>query len=41
MEGITLIFAGNVWQTLPVVQRGTQSDQINASLKSSTIWSKI
>jgi len=41
MEGITLVFTGNFRQTLPVVPRGTQFDQINASLKSSKIWSKV
>jgi hypothetical protein len=38
MGGITLVFAGDFRQTLPVV---TRSDQINASLKSSTIWLKV
>ncbi|XP_060855199.1 ATP-dependent DNA helicase pif1-like [Metopolophium dirhodum] len=41
MGGITLVFAGDFRQTLPVVPRGTRSDQINASLKSSTIWLKV
>jgi ATP-dependent DNA helicase PIF1 len=41
MGGITLVFAGDFRQTLPVVPRGTRSDQINVSLKSSTIWLKV
>jgi len=39
--GITLVFTGDFRQTLPAVPRGTRSDQINASLKLSTIWSKV
>lgn len=37
MEGITLVFAGYFRQKLPVMPKWTRSDQINASLKSSTI----
>lgn len=38
---IVLIFTGHFRQALRVVSRGTQSGQINVSLKSYTIWSKV
>lgn len=41
MRGITLVFAGDFRQTLPVVPSGIRSNQINASLKSFTVWSKV
>ena len=34
MGGITVLLAGDFRQTLPVVQRGTRADEINACLKS-------
>lgn len=41
MGRATLVFARDFRQTLPVVSRRTRSDQINASLKSFTIWLKV
>lgn len=38
MGGLTSVFTGDFRQILLVIPRGTRSDQINASLKSSTIW---
>lgn len=41
MGGITVLFCGDFRQTLPVVPRGTRTDEINACLKSSTLWPHI
>lgn len=36
--GITIILSGDFRQTLPVVARGTPTDEINACLKRSSLW---
>lgn len=38
MGGALLLLAGDFRQTLPVIQRGTAADEINACLKSSYLW---
>lgn len=41
MGGIIVMFAGDFRQILPVVPRGTKSDDINACLKTSYLWSNV
>lgn len=41
MGGVTLVFAGDFRQTLPIVPRGTRADQMNACLKNSYLWHHI
>ena len=41
MGGVTVLLAGDFRQTLPVVQRGTRADEVNACLKSSVLWPHI
>ncbi|GBP66856.1 ATP-dependent DNA helicase pif1 [Eumeta japonica] len=38
MGGITVMFAGDFRQTLPVIVRGTRADIVKACLKSSPLW---
>ena len=38
MGGITCLFSGDFRQTLPVIAKGTRSDEVHACLKSSYIW---
>ncbi|GFU91509.1 ATP-dependent DNA helicase [Trichonephila clavipes] len=37
MEGIVVLLAGDFRQTLPVIQRGTQANEIRACIKSSNL----
>ncbi|XP_022182680.1 uncharacterized protein LOC111042398 [Myzus persicae] len=39
--GVVILFAGDLSQILPVVSKGTKSDEINAYLNSSYLWSYI
>lgn len=41
MVGMTVLLAGDFRQTLTVVPRGTQADEVKACLKSSYLWPKI
>ncbi|KAG2457947.1 PIF1 helicase, partial [Polypterus senegalus] len=41
MGGLTVLLAGDFHQTLPVVPRGTRTDEVKASLKSSYLWPQI
>lgn len=41
MGGIILFLAGDFRQTLPIIQRGTRADQVNASLKKSFLWRQV
>jgi hypothetical protein len=41
MGGMTVLLAGDIRQTLPVVQRGTRADELKAWLKSSYLWPKV
>ncbi|XP_044019694.1 ATP-dependent DNA helicase pif1-like [Aphidius gifuensis] len=41
MGGVVVLFAGDFRQILPVVPKGSKSDEINACLKSSYLWSSI
>ena len=41
MGGITVVLAGDFRQTLPVITRGTQADELRASLKSSYLWDHV
>ncbi|UYV66707.1 hypothetical protein LAZ67_4002638 [Cordylochernes scorpioides] len=41
MGGLVVLLAGDFRQTLPVVTRGTPTDELNACLKSSYLWSHI
>ncbi|XP_060801784.1 uncharacterized protein LOC132902069 [Amyelois transitella] len=38
MGGMIVLLAGDFRQTLPVITRGTQADEINACLKASALW---
>jgi hypothetical protein len=39
--GLTVLFGGDFWQTLPVIQRGSQEEIVNASVCKSRIWRHI
>lgn len=41
MGGIVLVLAGDFRQTLPVISRSTPADELNACLKSSSIWRHV
>ena len=41
MGGITVLFCGDFRQTLPVIPRGTRTDEVRACLKSSHLWHYI
>lgn len=42
MGGVVVLLAGDFRQTLPVIERGTAADEINACLKSSYyVWTKV
>jgi len=41
MGGITMVLAGDFRQTLPVIPKGTKTDEIKACLKSSSLWQKV
>jgi hypothetical protein len=41
MGGVTVLFAGDFRQTLPVIPRGTRTYEVNARLKSSYLWPQI
>ena len=41
MGGMVVLLAGDFRQTLPVIQRGTPADEIQACLKSSSLWSRV
>jgi ATP-dependent exoDNAse (exonuclease V), alpha subunit - helicase superfamily I member len=41
MGGMVVLLAGDFRQTLPVIQRGTPADEIQACIKSSCLWSKV
>ena len=41
MGGITFLFSGDFRQTLPVINRGTRADEVNASLKRSYLWNDV
>ena len=38
---LTVLFAGDFLQTLPIIRRGTRSDQVNACFKRSHLWSLV
>jgi len=38
MGGLTVILAGDFRQTLPIIPRGTMTDEIKACIKSSQLW---
>ncbi|GFX87564.1 ATP-dependent DNA helicase [Trichonephila clavipes] len=41
MGGMVVLLAGDFRQTLPVIQRGTPADEIQACIKSSNVWSRV
>ncbi|XP_054266833.1 uncharacterized protein LOC128989005 [Macrosteles quadrilineatus] len=41
MGGVVVLLAGDFRQTLPVIERGTPVDEMNACLKASQLWSKV
>ncbi|GFY10859.1 ATP-dependent DNA helicase [Trichonephila clavipes] len=41
MGGVVVLLAGNFRQTLPVIERGTAADKLNACLKASYLWTKV
>ncbi|XP_054259696.1 ATP-dependent DNA helicase pif1-like [Macrosteles quadrilineatus] len=41
MGGLVVLLAGDFRQTLPVVQKGTPADEINACLKTFILWSHV
>ncbi|GFV33742.1 ATP-dependent DNA helicase [Trichonephila clavipes] len=41
MGGVVVLLARDFRQTLPVIERGTAADEINACLKESYLWTKV
>lgn len=41
MGGLVVVLAGDFRQTLPIIPKGTPSDQINACIKNSHLWKLI
>ncbi|XP_025421174.1 uncharacterized protein LOC112691234 [Sipha flava] len=41
MDGVTVLLARDFRQTLPVVPKGTRTDEVKSCLKRSTLWPKI
>ncbi|XP_014783309.1 uncharacterized protein LOC106878578 [Octopus bimaculoides] len=41
MGGVTLLLSGDILQTLPVIPKGSRSDEVLACLKSSTLWPQV
>ncbi|XP_014767446.1 uncharacterized protein LOC106867169 [Octopus bimaculoides] len=41
MGGVTLLLSGDFRQTLPVIPKGTRADEVQACLKSSTLWHHV
>lgn len=41
MGGITMVLSGDFRQTLPIIQRGTRADEINACIKTSYLWPQV
>ncbi|GFW47945.1 ATP-dependent DNA helicase [Trichonephila clavipes] len=41
MGGMEVFLAGDFRQTLPVIQKGTPADEIQAYIKSSNLWSRV
>lgn len=41
MGGVTVLFAEDFRQTLPVVPKGTRADEVQACLKRSILWSSV
>jgi len=39
--GATILLSSDFCQTLPVVQRSTQADELNACFKSSNLWKHV
>ncbi|XP_069965797.1 uncharacterized protein [Bactrocera oleae] len=39
--GVVFLFAGDFRQTLPVIAKGTRTDEVNACLKRSVLWNNI
>jgi hypothetical protein len=40
-SGITVVFGGDLQQTLPIVVKGSQEDIVHATLQSSPLWNDI
>uniref|UniRef100_A0A0L8FX41 ATP-dependent DNA helicase n=1 Tax=Octopus bimaculoides TaxID=37653 RepID=A0A0L8FX41_OCTBM len=40
-RGVTLLLSGDFRQTLPVILKGTRADEVQACLKSSTLWHHV
>ncbi|GFS73153.1 ATP-dependent DNA helicase [Trichonephila clavipes] len=41
MSNVVELLAGDFRQTLPVIERGTAADEVNACLKASYLWTKV
>ena len=41
MEGGTVVLSGDFRQTLPVIPRGTKTDELKSCLKSSNLWKHV
>ncbi|XP_014769812.1 ATP-dependent DNA helicase PIF7-like [Octopus bimaculoides] len=41
MGGVTLLLSGDFRQTLPVIPKGTRENEVQAYLKSSTLWHHV
>lgn len=41
MGGMVVLLAGDFRQTLPVIQKGTPADEIEACIKSSSLWTRV
>ena len=39
--GITVLFGGDFWQTLPVIPKGNRQETVAASIKKGSLWSSI
>ncbi|XP_075125698.1 uncharacterized protein LOC142198565 [Leptodactylus fuscus] len=41
MGGVVVLLAGDFRQTLPVIERGTPADEMNACIKASPLWAQV
>ncbi|CAL4067132.1 unnamed protein product, partial [Meganyctiphanes norvegica] len=41
MGGVTFVMAGDFRQTLPIIERGTRANEVQASIKSSKLWNQV
>lgn len=41
MRGVTVLLAGDFWQTVPVISQGTRADEVTMCDKALYLWSVI